>query len=213
MNNSYRNISSFGSNAYAPVNNPLTYCLGNSMDQRFLHGSSSDTMGHHSRSCQMFLSDYCANKWDKFCELASKDTTRHLPDNIESNCRTNIHMTAGEALIQNTARKKYLIEMGNCVKKFEPFDPNVATSPMVSYWAPSNSSGVGSCVPIYEVDPETIDEDIVMNKILVRPVIAIDVLINIYNTMKRKGTLEKLKGTKLGMFYDSNPYFKKLGGI
>lgn len=218
MNKStYRNISDFGSNAYAPVNNPLTYCLNNTMDQRFLHGSSSDTMGQHSKSCQMFLSDYCSDKWDGFCEVASKNTATYLPNIAPINCdstgTTSLGLTAGESLIHNTAKKKYLVSMGNCIKKFEPFDPNVATSPMISYWVPGTCTGVGTCIPVYGVDPNTIDDDIVMNKILFRPVIAIDLLVNIYNSMKRKGTLSKLNGTKLGMFYNANPYFKKLGGV
>ena len=43
--------------------------------------------------------------------------------------------------------------------------------------------------------------------------LAFDLLINIYNTMKLNGDLQKLKGTKLGHFYSSVNYFKNLGGI
>lgn len=218
MNRStYRNITEFGSNAYSPVNNPLTYCLNNTMDNRFLHGSASDTLGQHSKACQAYLSDYCADGWDQFCELASRNINTDYPNNIQScgglgdiACKG---LNAGEALVRNTASKKYLVSMGNCKRKYEPFDPNVATSPMVSYWVSDNCSYSNNCVPVYAVEPSKIDEDIVMDKILQKPIIAVDILVNIYNTMKRHGTLKQLQGTKLGNFYSENPFFKAKGGI
>jgi hypothetical protein len=50
-----------------------------------------------------------------------------------------------------------------------------------------------------------------MDKILHKPIIALDILINIFNTMTREGTIVQLKGTKLGKFYDENSYFKDKG--
>ena len=214
MNRStYTSISHFGSNAYAPVNNPLSYCLGANIDQKFEHGSSAAVVnGQHSKSCQLYLSEYCADKWDGFCEFASKNTNIDYPNQIgkcegfgDAACKG---LNAGEILIKNTAARKYLKSMGNCKKKYEPFDPNVATSPLVSYWVSDNCSYVNSCVPVYGVDVKTIDSDPVMNKILAKPIIALDILINIFNTMKRQGTLSQLNGTKLGKFYSQHPYFK-----
>lgn len=218
MNRStYRPISQFGSNAYSPVNNPLTYCLNNNMDQMFLHGSSSYNLGQHSKPCQSFLSDYCADKWDGFCEVASSNTSTEYPNNIKSYTGLDDtilkSMNAGQALVRNTASKKYLKSMGNCKRKYEPFDPTVASSPMISYWVSDNSSYTGDCVPVYAVDPTTIDNDVVMDKILSKPIIAIDILVNIYNTMKREGTISGLKGTKLGNFYANNQYFQSKGGL
>lgn len=213
----YSTISDFGSNAYSPVNNPLTYCVNNTMDQRFMHGGHSDILGQHSRPCQLFMSEYCADNWDGFCEIASHNTNKSLPNNIEGctnsgdiACRG---MTAGEVLIHNTASRKYLIKMHNAYKKYEPFDPTVPTSPMISYWVSNNCSYANSGVPEYAVDPDKIDDDIVMDKILMNPIIAMNILINIYNTMKRHGTLSGLKGKKLGKFYDTHPYFKSKGGL
>jgi len=216
MKNSYRQISQIGSNEYKAINNPLSYCIDNSMDQRFNHGGSSDTLGQHSKSCQAFLSDYCAENWDDFCDLAASNrSVNQYPNNIQG-CESMgdtpcFGLTAGEILIYNTASKKYLTSMDGCVKKFEPFDPNVATSPMISYWTKDDYSG--GCVATFEVDPKTIDDDIVMDKILARPIIALGILVNIFNTMSRRGTLKQLKGTKLGNFYSTNSYFASLGGV
>ena len=216
----YASISSFGSNAQSEVNNPLTYCINNNMDQRFLHGSHSDTYGQNSRSCQLFLADYCANKWDGFCEVASKNTTAWVPNNITGACSSNgavacKGLNLGETLIRNTAARKYLFKMLGAKKVFEPFDPTVPNSPMISYYQSSSSASMSASpiVPIYVVNPKTIDTDIVMNKILAKPSIASDILINIYNSMKRFDTLKELKGTKLGLFFSIMPFFKSQGGL
>lgn len=216
--NSYKQITQFGSNEYQSINNPLSYCIDNTLDQRFLHGGSADTYGQHSKACQAFLSDYCAEKWDDFCDLAASNMSinqypNNLQDSISLSDTVSLGLTAGEILIHNTAAKKYLVEMIGCVKKYEPFDPTVGSSPMISYWVKDSCPQNGSCVPVYEVDPTKIDNDVVMDKILARPIIALNILINIYNTMKRKNTLSQLKGTKLGNFYSTNPYFVNIGGL
>ena len=103
--------------------------------------------------------------------------------------------------------------MGNGELRYEPFDPTVANSPMISYYVGKPCFEGCNLVPIYKVDPSTIDQDAVMDKVLQKPLIAIDILINIYNTMKREGTLHQLSGTKLGNFYSETAYFKDRGGL
>lgn len=207
--NIYRSINSFGPNATSESTNPLTYCLNDNIDQRFLHGGNSDIYGQNSRPCQAFLSDYCADKWDDFCEIASKNMSVSYPNNM-GQCSTNdLANTAGDVLLRNTVAKKYLVAMGNCIQKFEPFDPTVADSPMISYWVPDCYNYTYSCSPKYSVNPENIDNDIVMNKLLSKPYIAVDILSSIFHTMTNNGTITKLKGTNLGKFFDENiSYFK-----
>jgi hypothetical protein len=166
------------------------------------------------------MSEYCATKWDSYCEVASLNTTTSLPNNMQCcllggdvACQG---LNAGQVLIRNTAARKYLVKMHGATKKYEPFDPNVPTSPLVSYWVPDNGCPTNnSCsVPVYVVKhPETIDKDPVMNKLLDNPKISPIILINIYNSMKRMGTLKTLKHTRLGNFYKHNRYFIEKGGI
>jgi len=117
-------------------------------------------------------------------------------------------MTAGDVLIANTAARKYLTQMGGpCTLKWQPFDPTVAASPMISMWGGGcNSQGNGGCVPVYEVDPKKIDNDPVMQKILARPSIAWSILVNIYNTAVRKGTLKDLQGTNIHRLFMRKPF-------
>ena len=77
MSYNYSKIDNFGSNAASQVDNPLTYCVNNTLDQRFLHGSGVSDLGQHSRPCQLFMSEYCAQGWDKFCDLQLQIRLNH----------------------------------------------------------------------------------------------------------------------------------------
>jgi len=208
----YTSIKNFGPNTLSEVNNPLTYCLTTDLDSAFMHGGQTNVLRPHSRPCQLFLSEYCAQGWDNFCEVASQNQNISFPNSMQPQYHgySSPGITQGDILTRNTAERKYLIQMINGQQVFEPFDPVVANSPMISSWSPvgsqNNGYGYGSgqmtMVPIYAVNPNTIDNDIVMDKILTRPHIAKDILVNIYNTMKRVNTLQNLKNTKLGNFYN-----------
>lgn len=211
----YSCISNFGKGASkAPSNNPLTYCLAQTVDNMFMHGGISDGVtSADGRNCQAFMSEYCANNWDNSCEYASNNSYKYYPNMIH-NCKmgsTSGKLTSGEILIQNTAMRKYLSKMhgtndGNgcrgCTIRYEPFDPTVADSPMISFW--NNEY----CIPEYEVNPKEIDSDPVMNKILAKPIIAWSLLVNIYNTARRKETLKDLKGTKIYRLFQSSGFQK-----
>jgi hypothetical protein len=215
---SYTPISNLGGNNYYPINDPLTYSINSTIDQSFLHGSSAQSInGQQSKESQLFLSEYGANEWDDFCEIASKNTNTSYPNNFSllattKGGDTGIQKTAGDILIYNTAKRKYLKELINGHLEYFPFDPNVANSPLISNWK-SNNLGSNNIIPTYAVNPKDIDNDIVMNKILENPVIAYDILINIYNTMKREKTLSQLRGTKLGNLFEYAIYFKSKGGL
>lgn len=231
----YTRISNFGSNAVSELNNPLTYCLNTDLDNQFLHGSSSVTLSSHSLPCQRFMSEYCSQKWDNYCEAASQNAftdwknPNYFPNNMvnclgdsvkNSGPGLSYSLSQGDMLVRNTASRKYLINMIGADKVYELFDPNVPSSPMISYWIPNGNGGCsdGGCggnqgTPVYSVDPSTIENDMVMHKLLNNPKIAPDILTNMYNTMKRMNTLPQLSGTRLGNFYTVVPYFATLGGL
>jgi hypothetical protein len=200
----YAKITSLASNSQVLNgqyynNDPLTYCLGNNISQRFNHGGNADIYGQNSKNCQIYLAERCAKNWDDICEYAYNART-----NDEYQTRADIMgaghyqiqgLSPGEILLVNTAYKKYLIKMHNCEAITEPFDPLVAASPYITHFR-----GL-YCVPEYAVDPRYIDSDPVMNRILLKPWIAKQLLCNIRNTMLRYGTLKYLAGTRLGKYY------------
>lgn len=211
----YQNISSFGYQVKElAVNNPLSYCLSNGMDNSFMHGGhAGKILNRGTKPCQSYISEYCSNNWDEYCELESKNDSRLFNSlNIEQNTLNNstVGLTAGEVLIYNTASKKYVIRReGSCKLVSTQFDPTVASSPMFTEWVGGNGICVtgcddtgGDCVPVYGVNPSTINSDPLMNKILDKPAIALDILKKIYVGMKKDGTLSQLKRTRLGSFFE-----------
>lgn len=204
----YKNIQNFANNLISDDTNPAYLCVNDTLSQKFLNGTNPVITGQTSKQCQMYMSDYCSQNFDSICELASQNTNMTYPNELvfgSINGRPyNLKgLTSGEILIRNTACKKYLVAMGNCKPKLIPFDPTVASSPLVMSW--DNSSGENNCNPQFMVKPEDIDNDIVMNKLIQKPTIALDLLINIYNNHKRVGTLNKLDNTNLGKFFNLYP--------
>jgi len=181
-------------------NDPLTSCIGNTISQRFNHGSNSDTYGQNSRPCQAFLTNRCSVKWDPICEYVTSsaiDTEYSANANmLSAGANQNPILSSSEILLRNIAHQKYLLNMYNCTKISELFNPLNPTSPTISYFIGQN------CIPEFIVDPKTINNDPVMNKLLEKPYIAPLLLKNIKNTMNRLGVLHTLKGTKLGMYYN-----------
>lgn len=223
---SYSCIGNFGqSEKVSVMSNPLSYCAVSGLDAGFYHTLGGSYLKPESSQCQQFMGSYCASKWDNICETLSKDPTKTSPNTVQQcngpmgivNTGLGGDLTRGQILIRNAAAERFLKSMsGNCKRDYEPFDPTVADSPLISRWvAEGNACRSGAnchasnvCIPIYGVDPETIDSDEIMNKILEQPWIAMNILVNIYNNAYRNGELEKLKNTKLGMFFKRSDFQK-----
>jgi len=218
--NAYATIGAFGSSPDTQTN-PMTYCFVSGLDSGTYHNLGGQNLsGPGNRQCQIFTAAYCAQKWDGVCEFASNDNQKGpMVVNMVRPCNGLLDpLTRGEILIRNTAAEKYLKAMSpNCKRDYEPFDPSTAGSPLISSWYPKNNScgnaancnGPNVCIPVYGVDPTQIDNDPVMNKILAKPSIAMDVLVNIYNNARYNGQLEGLQGTKLYNYFKS-PQFQSV---
>ena len=219
----YRSIKDFApeiQNEYSA--DPLYYCTTDLMDSQFLHGAQGRIFGRYNRHCSEFLSARCSMNWDDVCEVMSKDKETRFPDTTTSINMQPIErsdLTYGEQLIRDSAYKKYKIQSYNCNLVCEPFDPTVVNSPVICYESRSATNSDNSvdkysfssgniegayCQSTYAITPEQVqnlDNDPIMNKILNKPQIAMDLLENIYIGMKNTKTLQLLKGTRLGLFY------------
>lgn len=204
---SYAKIITLGPNAGdSAINSPWSYCLNTELTNGFLHGSSANTVDLNSPNCINFTAQYCAEGWDEYCEAASL-RQESLPPNTNLINGENPYIyatTMGEYLLRNSFSEKYLVEVINGKKEYYPFDPTVATSPMISKWTYDYTGNPGNMVFVYDVNPQLIDSCPLMAKILAVPNIASDILLSIYNKRFRENTLYQLKGTNLGNFYELN---------
>ena len=199
---SYVKISEFGKQAaYAPVNNPLSYIMSGQMDSSLMHGS--DRLNSDSKEAGIYAAEYCAKGFDKFCEvMTSNQEPQYFPDQIHgySNLTNNIprQMTKGDLVLLNTAKTKDLMEMIGGSPNQVPFDPTVAASPLITVWTGEYMQ------PLYYIPNDVaVDADPVMLRLLNRPNMALDLLMNIYSNMVKIGRIGELAGTKLGTFYDN----------
>jgi len=205
MNSNYREIRNFGVNAgLSEIINPMSYCLNTGLTNGFLHGSSSENFGLNTYACQYFLTQYCSNEWDDYCEIASLRTDNSVPNSqLFPGMNASIYnLTAGEMLVRNTFIQKYLVEVKNGKVIYEPFDPTVASSPMIARWVKDEFGG--EITFTYDVNPSIIDSCPLMNRILASPNTCNDILNSIYLKRVRENKTHELKGTFLGKFYQLN---------
>lgn len=225
----YYTISDMGppSNSVAPQDDIASYCAVSGLESGFMHtlGSGSSLIGPNSAQCQRGMAQRCSDKWDGVCEYVSNNTQVSFPNAVQQcngpqgSCMgpgLGNSLTQGEILVRNTAAERFVTRMsGNCQRVYQPFDPTVAGSPLISSWQPSgecspvNCPASNKCVPIYDVNARNIDSDIVMNKVLDKPWIALDILVNIYNHRANSGRLQELNGTRLYRLFTS-PGFQQI---
>jgi hypothetical protein len=199
---SYVKISEFGKPAaYAPVNNPLSYGLSGGMDNLFMHGSKN--IDSNALPFQTYAAEYCAKGFDNFCKVMTANQTPQYFPNLVHGCtgRRNTmpeQLTQGDVILLNTARVKYLMKMRNSVANMVPFDPTVAASPLITIYTGEYM------IPEYHIPKgHDLKNDPVMQRLLNKPMLGLELLLNIYSNMKSQNRLGDLKGTKLGMFYDN----------
>jgi hypothetical protein len=206
----YQKIGSFGSGAArAPMNHPLTYVMSQPVDNSFMH--MNDNIDENSKVGQAYVAQYCANNFDGFCTaMANNNASQYYPNqlfgctlDLSKNCFLRRgwcapkELTKGQLMLINTARTKYLYHMRNGLANKVPFDCLVADSPLVTIWSGE------FMVPEYAIPQGLdLDNDPVMNRLLLNPDIAMDILSNIYMTMQALGRLDELKNTRLGRFYN-----------
>ncbi len=222
MSYNYSSIASFGSNK-SPSNDPLTYCLTESLDNAFQHGSSGASLyGPWSEHCQIYMAERSAKDWDMFSEYYYKahqvNEWGQWPNTSQSCTSTNDWckgLTVGDYMLKNTAERKYC-RRPNCRLVAEPFDPNVADSPWITYYESCEcSTGEQNCPIICDqVDPGKLNDDVVMNHLLDNPWVGFNVLANIANNGARQG--KDFSGTRFGQWADK--YFQHhrkppLGGL
>lgn len=215
----YRPIQTFAPDMKDTIRtDPLFYCLLDTMDSQFIHGSTGRIYGKYNENCSHFLTNRCALKWDPICEAVSKDKTMNFPNTGATNPKGGCSpcLAYGDQIVRNAALQRFKVASMNCNVKCEPHDPLNPESPLICYETstPCNptdktcfgTARYGTCKPVYKIAPEqipTLDQDPLMNKILEKPQLAYDMLFGIYETMRAEGTLRSLDQTKLGRFLKS----------
>jgi len=188
--------------------NPLTYAILPTFNTVFLHGSSSSNLlkTPYSPGSQNYMSERCSIVYDGFCEGYVKfNPDFYWPnvaaiDNLTLNIAKNylkIKTTVGQDMIRNAAERRFLT-YANVTSYAEPFDPNVANSPLVTRY--SSTYNVGTIGYKNLDDPAAIDNDQLMMAVLENWPACFDVLTKIYMGYKNKDPRIKLYPSKFEVF-------------
>jgi hypothetical protein len=212
MKNSYVSIAQFGNIAESPADDPLTFCMANTIDKNFIHGPLGSLYGPRTKQCQLYLAERCSKNWDGYCEYyyqhqqASGEWphSQPYPNTVSNSQYARSDISTGDQLLANAAERKYCI-FPECKKTIDNFDPMNPRSKKI-FWYENSYNGI-ECVPVCKVDPKTIDNDPIMDRLLQKPTVGGNTLINIFNTCRREGI--DLRGTKVGKLQEA--YFKEVG--
>ena len=191
----YRQISDFGKIRNSSAN-PWSYCAINGPDSQFAHPPLGDTIGPNSVNCQAWMAEECAKEWSDMCEYVyQSQNTRSFPNTLNRTAGANRDNanTAGQNLVANAVERAFC-SYANCVPIKQQFDPTVVGSPEYTTYV-GHDGNPDTCIPVCGVDPNTVDNDPLVDKMLQHPELCSATLTNIFNTAARTGV--SYAGTKL----------------
>lgn len=186
-NTFYEFGKSINNQVESPFNssNPLTYCLTPTLGSQFMHGSTSSRLLYdtNNHACESYMSQRCAKEWDGFCEsyqLLNIDS--YWPNDAPIDARAftfaqgflrNNRPTVGQILVRNSVNIRFL-HYPSLYYSEEPFDPNVANSPLIRRYSNYNT-GPSIIKPIGDIDK---NEHVLL--MLKNPKVCFDVLARLY---------------------------------
>jgi hypothetical protein len=186
---------------HLPVQSPLYQVFNSEGTSSFSHGYDAVDISKSSKTYRNYISDQCSQQWSDVCQVVFNEKAQPFSyykgdyEAIEYN-----NLTSGDLILRSTAEKKYIHMVDSkCEIEITKFNNQVPGSPYTSNFS-------NNCKKIYYVDPSNVDHDPVMNNLLQKPIVAMDVLKSIYETAKSKNTLNKFKGTKLGAFFETTNF-------
>jgi hypothetical protein len=221
---SYSTFAEFGAamnpNVSNPMDqsNPLTYCIVPTINAQFIHGATSNNLLYTPQGpgCINYMSERCSIVYDGYCRAYNTlNTDTSWPnmgaiDNLTmgiANSWLKIRPTTGQSMIRNAAERRFLV-YPNIVSTSEPFDPNVANSPIVSRYNSSYNSGPVSFKNLD--DPVSVDNDLLIDEVKIYWGPCLDVLVKIYKGWKDKNPNIHLYPSKFEQFLrEKAPIFEE----
>lgn len=218
----YSTISNLGKSVgyHTEQANPLTYCLSPNYNSQWIHGSTTTNLldTPQCEPCQLYMSERCAMKWDEACDLYYKNNQDTFWPNLGgidlvSQKRANNFLqytpTTGENMVRNSVEKRFFVYPG-AVHQYVPFDPNMASSPMITKIQPDNMT------PKWIFHPMAMgtlhDEDHFTNIMLANSKPCFDLLARFHKVFKEQpATFTQMTGgvkkaTKLETFLRENDH-------
>ncbi len=161
---------------------PAIICAFGDINKTFAGGEMGYYYGAENKLCQIYMAQRSAKKWDMYSEHMSNNTSPASYQNVYPFAGTlggtaNNIQTIGDGQIVATAQYKFC-DMINPVVNRQHLFPTDASSPMVDEYI----SGMPTVKASF--NPDTIDQDYVMNKMLDRG-LGDALLVLIFNSLRQ----------------------------
>lgn len=213
----YVPIAKFG-NSMNPVMSidPVASSIYKDIDADFDIGEMAINYGPRTKGSMLYMAERCSKKWDGACEFLSRNQDNDAICNqakISSPLFRRVNVpgtqTIGDILVENSAVRRFC-DLSSCAVTSEPYDP---TNPNSVWTKQYGCCGTTTCLPVC-MPPENPDSDILMNKVLDKPQLHLDLLINMYKNVNKRKMRVKYVNTRIGrIFAVFDAYVKMHGSI
>jgi len=210
----YVQISKFGTSLNPLLTiDPVASSVFKDPDSNFDIGDSADQFGPSTERSQLYMAERCSKIWDGACEFLSRnnDDTKcnsaKIPSAIFPTVYAPGRMTIGDFLVENSSVRRFC-DLNTCAIKQEPYDYNNPNSVLVTSYG---CCGITECLPLC-MPPDDPDNDILLNKVLNKPDLHIDLLINMYKNVNGQGSRNKFQNTRIGHIFNIFDVYVKIHG-
>jgi hypothetical protein len=193
---------------------PVAASVYSDIDASFDKGELAIRYGPRHRTSQLYMAERCAKNWDGACEFLSRNDDNNSVCNqgrVASALFRTLNPpgseTIGDILVENTAVRRFC-DLSSCAISAEPYNPNDPDSAWVKSYG---CCGTTQCLPVC-MPPDDSDADIVMNKVLDKPQLHMDLLVNMYKNVNKTGTREKYVNTRVGRVFAVFDTYSKIHG-
>jgi len=190
---------------------PVVASIYKDPDASFDIGAMAYLYGPTKLNSQLYMAEKCSKNWDGACEFLSRnqDTSKPNSGKIASPLFKNVQPpgkeTIGDFLVENASVRRFC-DLSSCMIRQEQFDPTNPNSVWISSYG---CCGESECLPVC-LPPENPDEDILLNKVLDKPDLHIDLLVNMYKNVKKRGTRDNYKNSRIGHIFSMLDVYIKL---
>ena len=198
----YAKIANFGKINPVLKTDPVAASIYRDLGSFFEIGSNANHFGPSSESSQLYMSERCSKNWDGACEFMSR--TNEIANSKTGNICSVLFSrgnqpstTVGDVMVDNTAVRAFC-DMSSCSITKEPFNPLESDSPMITKYGDCNYK---QCQPVC-MPPSDPDKNIILNKVLDNPEKHIDLLVNMYKNVMKKGKRDSYNNTRIGFIFE-----------
>jgi hypothetical protein len=159
--------------------------------------ATANRLGPASPNCQAFMAEYCANKWDKYCDIYYKknatESIRAFPNTFAVRS-SQFSDNLGDSLLKNAAQLRFFKTNCNATYK-EPLDPTNYSSPMITRFINQRSMD-GAQLNTRTMNSRSIDKDPLMQRMLANPN-AVQQELKAIHSLSRSSGFQRSGGGKL----------------